>query len=150
MSTQVGTGHIYGLATLVIAIGSINGYVSPNVTTAKATHSGDVDRIKSDAIIKGLISSGDEKIEMAFDFIPEHPTSISGANLSAALPVILSFVTISNMPVIPIGSFADGYNSTLWLYEGGGSIHGVSDKHWTASFTLHRYLGITSATVTAA
>ncbi len=149
MSTQVGHRHIYGLATLTIAIGSISGYISPNVQTIKGTHTGDVDRIKNAAgAIVSLLSSGDEKFECAFDFIPANPTLTNGAEISAALPIVLSFVTISGLQAIPVGAFgADAFNSALWIYEGGGSIHGENAKHWTASFTLHRYLNITAATV---
>jgi len=152
MSTQVGRRHIYGLATVTIAIGTITGYISPNVQTIKGTHTGDVERIKSAVgAIGSLISSGDEKFECAFDFIPENPDLNAIANPSAALPVILSFVTITGIEPIHVGAFgADAFNSPLWIYEGGGAIHGESAKHWTASFTLHRYLGITSATVITA
>ncbi len=149
MSTQVGHRHLYGLATVTIAIGTISGYISPNVQTIKGTHTGDVDRIKNaQGAISSLLSSGDEKFECAFDFIPSNPTLTSIANPSAALPLILSFVTISGIEPIQVGAFgADAFNSTLWIYEGGGAIHGENAKHWTASFTLHRYLNITTAVV---
>ncbi len=149
MSTQIGQRHIYGLATLTIAIGTISGYISPNVQTIKGTHTGDVDKIKNaQGAISSLLSSGDEKFECAFDFIPSNPTLANIANPSAALPIILSFVTITGIEPIHVGAFGDdAFNSALWIYEGGGSIHGENAKHWTASFTLHRYLNITAPTV---
>ncbi len=151
---QIGAGHIYALATILVAISStqfagVIAYLSPNLKTLRATHSGTIDRIKNQAGVTSSIIGNDDMLECAFDFIPEGATRAL-ARSSAALPKIPSAVTISGAPVIPMGPFADALNTAglqPWIYEGNGTINGTDDLHWTGTFTLHRYQGITSTTI---
>jgi len=142
---MLGKGYIFSLDGAALATG-LSGYVSPNLKSAKIRHVGEIERVKGqNAITKGLLS-GDEFLELNWDFIPEG-TTIANAKLSAGLPTLLSVVTITGCPVINIGSFSDALNSavgSIWIYEGGGELTGESESKWTATFPLRKYLGITS------
>lgn len=148
MATQVGTAHIFGTPATV-GIASLTGYITPNVQTLDLSHNSDIDKIKSQTgEVSGIISSGDS-IECEFNFIPEGTTTLN-AKLSAGIPASLSGITITGLPIIAFGPFTDAFNTNSgntqpWIYEGGGKIKGASDGKWTAIFTLHRYIGITSA-----
>lgn len=149
---QLGKGHIYSLSggtiTMKGADGTttLTGYVSPNLKTLKLTHSADRNEIKGQAgLTTGLIFNN-QVLECQFDIIPEG-TSVANAKLSAQLPPAGCICHIASLPVIGLGFFTDALNATTtnpWIYEGGGTINGESEKEWSMTVTLKRYEGITS------
>jgi hypothetical protein len=149
MSVQQGKGHIDGISGGTIVFTkpdgtSLSGYVSPNLQSLRVTHSGKADEIKGqDGEYNSFLIAG-EKLECEFNFIAEGTTK-ANARASAQFPPLGSAGTISGLPVIVIGSIADGLNGT-WYYQGGGTDNGVNDGIWSGSFTLHRYPGITTTT----
>jgi len=146
MATQIGRGHIYGLAG-VSCITGVSGSVSPNLKTLRFSHTAEVDRIRGQDGNTGSLIAFDEVLELEISFIPEGST-IASAKVSAGLPSLLSGVTLSGLPVIAMGSYADALNTasgTPWIYEGGGSIDAESETKWAATLPLRRYVGITSA-----
>ena len=150
MAVQQGKGHVYGLSTGTISFKnpdgtSLSGYVSPNLQSLRAVHEGALEEIKDQTgEYSGLIVKG-EKVTCEFNFIPEG-TTLANAALAAEMPKLGSSATIANLQVIIFGSFSDVFNASSWFYLGGGTNNPQSDSHWTASFTLHRYPGITTTT----
>lgn len=157
MAVQQGKGHVYGLtdqASTPVAGTitfknpdgtSLSGYISPNLQTLRLTHSGDVDEIKDqNGEIVAIITRG-ERLECEFNFIPEG-SSKANARASGQMPQLGSSATIANLPIIVTGSLSDSFNAANWFYVGGGTLNGNSDSHWTATFTLRRYPGITTTT----
>ncbi len=150
MGLQIGAGHVYGLAGGTIVIKqpdgtTLSGYVSPNLKTLRSGHESEVDRIKNQGgEIASLILKG-EFFSCEFSVIPEG-TTIANAKASATLPALGSSATISGLPVIAQGSASDILNSALWIYQGGGSLNGDSENHWTMTLPLFRYPGITTVT----
>ena len=168
MSNQVavGGGLLYGLFSCSLVMNDsvagasikVSGYITPQATGARLVHAASVTRIKNSGGFTSTIVGGDEQLECAFDFIP-HGSSFSFARESAELPGIPCAVKISGLPILRIGPWSDALNydgagqatgltNTPWIYEGGATLSGTSDSHWTGSFTLHRYQGITTSTVT--
>lgn len=155
MATHIGKAQIVGLSGAALGMASVTGYVSPNMQSLKVGHQAEVERIKNQVgEVTTLISSGDY-IECSFDFIPEGGTStdntIAKAKLSASLPATLAAVTITGLPIIQVGPFTDALNTNPgntqpWIYEGGGELSGPNSTKWTLTFTLRRYINITSAT----
>ena len=152
MATQIGRGHIVGLAGGTITFSpTLTGSVTYDERSLRLSHNGSISNIKDksgDTV--GLVAT-DEMLECAFTFIP-YGASTTAAKLSAQAPDLLAGATISGFPPIPMGSFADALNTETdgqpWIYEGGWEVNGTGDgEPWTASFTMRRYLGITSATV---
>ena len=132
---------------------TLTGYVSPNLKTLKLNHGADRSEIKGqDGVTSGLILNN-EVVECTFDVIPEG-SSVANAKLSAQLPTPGCICVITGLPVIKIGSFTDSTDGVLnsgnstqpWIYEGGGSVNGESEKEWSMSIPLKRYVGITSGT----
>lgn len=133
-----------------LACGSITGYASPNMQTLRIAHdAGTVDIIKNQiGVVSGIIGE-DDSIECTFDVIPEG-ASVAVALESASLPAAPSAFTITELPVVEIGGFADALNadtSNPWIYMGGGQINAAADGKWTMSIPLRRYSGITSADI---
>ena len=154
LPTQIGAGHIYGLTGGTIVLKgpdgtTISGYVSPNLKTLRSTHVGEKDRIKGqNGEYNSIILKG-EMFECEFNFIPEGAT-IANSKSSATLPPLGSSATLSGLPVIAQGSASDVFNSATWIYEGGGTLNGDSENHWTATLPLCRYPGITTVTAITA
>jgi len=143
MSVQLGTGHIHSVSGATLAC-SLAGYVSPNVQSLKVSHSADRIAVKSMAgVTTGLIFN-DDQLECTFEVIPEG-TTIANAKLAAGIPAAGTSFTISGLAVITCGGIADALNG-LWIYEGGGSVNGVSDDKWTLTMPMKRYPGISSGT----
>lgn len=140
---QIGRGVLYALATITIDKGDV-GYCL--LKTWRIAHNASVDRIKLQTGQTGIIIGNDEALEISVDYIPSGATrALAAAN--ARLPVVPSGCTIAGAPELFIGNFgANCLNSALWIYEGGGTINGVDDSHWTASFVLRRYEAITNTT----
>lgn len=157
MAVQQGKGHVYGLSDQAappvagtIAFKnpdgtSLSGYVSPNLQSLRLNHEAAMEEIKDQTgEYSGLITKG-EKLTCEFNFIPEGTTK-ANSRAAAQMPQAGSSATIASLPVIVQGSFADALNGATWFYLGGGTNNGQSDSHWTATFTLHRYPGITTTT----
>ncbi len=150
MSTQIGTGHIHSLTGGALGIASLSGYVSPNMQTLKLSHSAKDDEIVGQgANVTGLILQ-DDMLELTIEFIPEG-TTIANAKLAAGLPAAGAGVTITGLPIIAMGGFADALNTNAgstqpWIYKGGGTINGQAAGKWTATLPLKRFTSITSAT----
>ncbi len=149
MATQLGTGHIHSLNGGTLGC-SLAGYVSPNLQTLRLQHAAESDKIKGQAgNTTGLILQ-DDMLECTFEVIPEG-TTVANAKTSAGLPAAGTTFTITGLPIIAAGGFADalntgGGNTQPWIYEGGGQIHGDKAGKWTATLPLKRYPGITSGT----
>lgn len=142
---QIGFGHIYGMqntgGTAVMSVSFTGGTVVPNFKSLGLDHELDVRAIKSQlGITTGLIQA-EEILRGTFHFIPEGSTRANAA-ISAKFPA-LAVVTISNLPVIAMGSFTDALNGG-WIYMGGGRISGESEKEWEADMPLMRFIGIPS------
>jgi hypothetical protein len=164
MATQTGKTHLYGVpATFVFYSANgivVSGYVTPNLQSGSLSHSVEVDKIKSTTgEFTGLIHHG-EALSCTFDCIPEGSVldvgTFAGPVLSARLPAVGGNVVITGLPILAAGSFADAFNvntagsapeTSRWIYEGGGSIKGSSDSHWTMTLPLMRYPGIVGAAV---
>lgn len=167
MATQTGLTHLFGFQmgtmTFLVKNGDASttrtNYVQPNIQSLGFTHSLESTKIKgTSGEYVGIILHG-EMIECTFDFIPEgtsisiDPTVAGSPSKSAIFPVVGGSVSITGLPVVAAGSYSDALNTgttlspgtNLWIYEGGGTIKGSSDSHWTGSITLKRYPGITSA-----
>lgn len=151
MATLVGKAQITtltkgGTACLVDFIG-LTGHVAgmPNLQSGSVTQEGNVKETMNQAGQVTSFFNSDEHIQQDFEFIPES-TTLALSLIAASLPTLLSAVTLSNFPVITIGSFVDVLNSALWLYKGGGKINQVIDGPWTMSVTLHRYVNVTAIT----
>ena len=144
---QVGKAHIYGLAnsagvvmTLAYTGSPYAGTIIPIFKSLRLAHSIEVKQTKNTfGITTGLITD-DEIIECTFEFIPEGATRAEAAT-SAKFPGV-AICTLANLPVMTIGSFANVLNSDAWIYLGGGSINGESEKEWSATLPLKRFVGI--------
>lgn len=141
---QVGRAWIKGLEGASVVM--VNGGISPNIGTLRLTHDVTIDRIRGQAGPVTGILGVDDAVECQFDFVPEGASS-TAARTSAGLPTAPAIVTISGLPVVTIGSFADVFNSGAWIYEGGGQINGTQEGKWTATVTLRRYVGIPNPTI---
>jgi len=153
MSTQIGRGHIVGLAgTFTFTSpdgGTLNGTVSYDEKSLRLAHNGTITNIKNKAgETVGLVAT-DEMLECTFNFIP-YGTSVAAATDNSDCPDLLSGCVITGMPVIVMGSFTDALNATSgnpWIYEGGWEVNGTGDgEPWSASASMKRYPGITSVT----
>lgn len=132
---------------------SLAGYVSPNLQGLDFSHKGEVSKISDQGGATAVLYVCDEWIELTFDYIPQGTTS-ANAKLSAQIPPLLSKAEICGLPVIPIGSFADGLNTHTaafagdaastqpWIYEGDGGGTGKHKEHWDGKITLRRYTNI--------
>lgn len=149
MSRQLGTGHIHSLSGAALACSALSGYVSPNLQTLRVNHTADADRIKGQTgKTTGLIFE-DDVLECTFEVIPEG-TTVANAKKSAGLPAAGTAFTLSGLPVIEMGGFADALNdagTSPWIYEGGGSINMMANGKSTLTLPLKRYPQITSGTV---
>src|SRR4029077_13127266 len=105
---QVGAGHIYRLATIIIALHSpfppygvlsAPGYIMPDLKSLKLSHSGTIDRIKNQAGAVSPIIGNDDILSCGFDFIPE-ASSRALAAVSAMLPALATPVDITGCPLI--------------------------------------------------
>jgi len=162
MATQTGLTHLYGVPAVFVmnsASGSaVTGYVTPNIQSGGITHGLESSKIKSTTgEYVGIILHG-EMLECTFDCIPEGSVldvnfaTTGSPSISARLPVVGGQVQITGLPIIPIGSFTDAFNTNAtnvqrWVYEGGGSIKGDSGSHWTMTLPLKRYPSIAAAAV---
>lgn len=153
MANQIGQGHVYGLASIVLNFGAFivaSGYIMPNMQSLGITQNATVDRIKNNSGVTSSIIGSDENIECSFDFVPEGASQALAAT-SATLPVVPAAIRITGAPQITWGAFNDVINSDIgtppWIYEGGGRLSGFNDKHWMLTFILHRYLGITTTSL---
>jgi hypothetical protein len=66
------------------------------------------------------------------------------------MPEPLSKAAITGLPIIQIGTFADGLNTNgantqPWIYEGDGGIAGKAKEKWDGKITLRRYKDILAA-----
>lgn len=79
------------------------------------------------------------------------PFGATGANTLAAaitaatLPAPGGWMTISNAPDIPMGSFANVLESADWMYNGDGRIEMASDGEWGIRFSATRRSNLTKA-----
>lgn len=154
MATHLNAKHLQGLTGGAIAFtepsgSAITGYVSPNLQGCDWSHKGEVEKVLNQAGNTGSLIVTDEYIEMTFDYVPQG-TSDANARKSAATPALLSKAAISGLPIIQIGSFADGLNTNgattqPWIYEGDGGGSGKAKEKWDGKITLRRYVDITSA-----
>lgn len=143
MPTLLGKGQIQRLTGGTIA-NSVTGYVSPNMQSLRLTHGADKKTTKSQSGITTAAYYADESLELEIDFIPEADT-IANAKKAAYTPAPGDAVTMSGLPIINIGGFADALNSALWIYEG-SNLTGPADANWTGGMKLVRHIGITSLT----
>jgi hypothetical protein len=137
---------------------AISAYVSPNLQGLDFSHKGEVSKIADQGGATAVLYVCDEWIELTFDYIPQGATSADAKN-AATIPPLLSKAEICGLPVIPIGSFADGLNTHTgtatsspfggdaastqpWVYEGDGGGSGKNKEHWDGKITLRRYTGI--------
>ena len=153
MNTQIGRGHIIGLS------GGSFTWTNPDASTFVGTvtyderslrfaHNATVSNIKDEDGDTCALTAVDEVLECTFNFIP-YGTSVAVAKTSAAAPKLLGGATISGLPVVPMGTFADALNTATdgqpWVYEGGWEVNGSGDgEPWSVSVTLRRYPNITS------
>jgi hypothetical protein len=151
MSTQIGRGYIVGLSGGTLTFSpTLVGSVTYDERSLRLSHNGSITNVKGKGgDTKGLIAV-DEFLECAFNFIP-YGTSVAAAKVSAQAPDLLAGCTITGLPVVIMGVFTDALNTSAdgqpWIYEGGWEVNGTGDgEPWSASFTLRRYAGITSAT----
>jgi hypothetical protein len=122
------------------------GYVSPNLQGLDYSHKGKVDKILNQAANTGALVITDEYIELSFDYIPQG-TSDATARAAAAVPPLGSSATITNLPIIQIGTFADALNAANWIYEGDGGGSGkIGSPNWDGKISLRRYVDITTPT----
>jgi len=146
MAEQYGTAHIHGMSGA--SIGSIAA-VSPNLQGGSLAVIGGDDEIKNQAgEVTGLIGSN-HVLEATFEFIPEG-TTISNARVAATLPKVNAPVLITGMPIVACAGFTDAYNTNggntqPWFFKS-GRINHLADGKWTGTFTLRRYLLVTSGT----
>ncbi len=154
----VGRAWITTPSAAAIAIPSLAGYVSPNITQPRLTHrqAGHKEVLTQVGEVGGKIFILDDVLVATIEFIPEG-TSKANALLSGGLPVEGSVVNISGMPIMVVGAFADAWNnsgagtvSNPWFYEGDGVINGEpNSENWTMTLPLYRYKNITSGTPVA-
>lgn len=135
---------------------ALSGYVSPNLQGLNFSHKGEVAKIPDQAGRTATLIVTDEWIELTFDVIPQADT-LANAKLSGTMPPLLSKAEICGLPIIPIGSFADGLNTHTaafagdgtstqpWVYEGDGGADGKAKEHWDGKITLRRYTQILKA-----
>lgn len=128
---------------------TIAGYVSPNLQNLDLLHKGDVDLVPNQAGQIASLIVTDEWIELVFDYFPQG-TDDTNARASATLPKIGSKAAITGLPIVQIGSFADGLNTNgsstqPWIYLGDGGVGGHAKEKWDGKITLRRYVNITSA-----
>lgn len=148
MGNQYGTGHIHTLSGAAIGIASLAGYVSPNITEIRASHSGKIDEIVGqNGEITGFIAT-DDSLELEFNYVPEG-TTVANSKLSAGLPRIGAPCTITGLAIVAIGRFTDalntnGANTQPWFYQGQSEITGPNENKWTSRLRLKRYVNITS------
>lgn len=136
----------------------VSGYVSPNLQGLDFNHKGEIARIPDQSGQTATLIVTDEWIELTFDFIPQGAT-LANAKLSAQVPQLLAKFEICGLPIIPIGSFADGLNTHTsafggdaastqpWIYEGDSGGSGKAKEHWDGKLTLRRYVGIPKTSV---
>lgn len=160
MATLVNSAAVFGLsgATLVFrdaAGAAVSGYISPNLTDVSCNHIVQVDKTAGQDGNTSMLIGYDEKLELSLSFILAG-TTIANAKLSGRLPLPLAEVKISGAAVVPIGNFADAFNSpadasagSRWVYEGGGSVEMSSTGKAIGKLTLHRYVSFSSATIPA-
>ena len=129
---------------------ALSGYVSPNMQTLRLQHAAEVDKIKGqNGYTTGLIFQ-DDVLECTFEYIPEG-TTIANSKLSAGIPAAGAAFTITGLPIVTMGGFADALNTNAgstqpWIYEGGGQLHGDKAAKWSATLPMKRYPSITSGT----
>jgi hypothetical protein len=140
----VGKGQITTLTGATVAISALTSYISPNLQSAALGHISDVKPSKGQAGQTSALFNAEEILELTIEAIPEG-TTVANAKTSAGLPPPLSAVTLTGFPVVIVGNFADAFNGTNWIYEGGGKINAVNDDKWTMTLPLKRYAGISSA-----
>jgi hypothetical protein len=153
MSTQVGSGGIYGLATLALGIASLSGYVSPKQETLGLTGQADFTEELGQTGDVDQIVGANKGVSCQFRFKPRG-SSFANARLSLGIPNICAGVTITGLDIIACFGFTDvfntnGGNTQPWIFTGEFNIEGTHTGLWTANMTLRRYLLITSATAIA-
>jgi hypothetical protein len=154
----IGARNLQGLTGGTIVIkgtdgAPIAGYVSPNLQGFDLTHKATVDRVANQSGNTASLIITDEFIQITFDFIPQG-TSLANALKSATIPPPGATAAITGLPIIPIGSFADGLNTDgtstqPWIYETDAGVNGKAKEKWEGKITLTRYVGITSGTAIA-
>lgn len=150
MATQVGSGGIYGLATLALGIASLSGYVSPKFETLGLTGQAQFDEELGQTGDVDQLVGVNRGVSCQFRFKPRG-SSFANARLSLGIPNICAGVTITGLDIIVCFGFTDvfntnGTNTQPWIFNGEFNIEGTHTGLWTANLTLRRYLLITSAT----
>ena len=160
MATIVNKAPVFGLASATLVIrdaagAAVSGYISPNLTDCSLTHTMQVDKTAGQTGDTNMLVGYDEKLELSLSYICQG-TTIANAKASGRLPLPLAEVKVSGADVFPVGSFADALNSPadaasgpLWIYEGGGTVELSATGKAIGKMTLHKYLGITGATLPA-
>lgn len=148
--TLIGKAHIYSLDGLAIGIAALAGYVSPKFDSLNLTNAAQFEEEMSQAGDVDALYGNQRGVICTFRFKPKGST-IANAKLSAGIPAVMAGVTITGLPIIAFGGFTDVYNTNAgntqpWIFDGNASHEGPSDSIWTATLTLRRYIGITSAT----
>lgn len=153
MATHLNAKLLQGLTGGTIAFtqpngAAITGYVSPNLQSLRYSHKGEIKKVPTQGGNTGALVACDEFIELTFDFIPQG-TSDANARESASVPELLSTGQVSGLPIIQIGSFADGLNTNgastqPWIYEGDADGGGAAKEVWDGKITLRRYVSIAS------
>lgn len=125
---------------------AMTGYVSPNLQGFSLNHKGEIDRVPNQGGVTSTLIITDEWIELTFDYFPQGTTA-ANAKLSAWIPELGSKAAVSGLPIIKIGTFADGLNTNggstqPWIYEGDGGLDGKAKEKYDGKITLRRYVGI--------
>lgn len=142
---MVGKGYIVGMESGSVSIPSLPAYFSPNLQGGSVSHNTEIDRVPNErGQIEGVIPT-QEFLEISFNVVPRG-ASTTQAKASAGLPLPCQGITITGLPVMRIGSFADALNGTNWVYEGGGEVTMSSTEKWSMTLPLRRYPAITSTT----
>lgn len=148
--TLLGKGAVYGMASIAVGITALSGYVSPKFETLSLSHQGQFGEEEDTGGNVDMLFANERGVECQFRFKPKG-SNIANAKLSLGIPTMGAGVTITGLPIVAFGGFTDVFNTNAgntqpWFYIGNATIEGVSNGLWTATFTLRRYIGITSAT----
>lgn len=151
--TLIGKGGIYGFATFQFGIASLSGYVSPKLDSLSLSHQAQFTEELDQTGNVDMLHTNTTGVECQFRFRPKG-SNIANAKLSAGIPQTGAGVTITGLPIIAFAGFTDVFNtdatnSQPWIYTGQATIEGQHNGLWTATITLRRYVGVTSATAIA-
>jgi len=117
----------------------VNATVYPNLQSGTLSHFAEIRASRNQGGETGQKMGFDQGLMLELVAIPEGST-LSDAKLTASFPATLSYITISDFPIIPFGPFTNAFNSVNWQYEQGAELTPVADDSWGIRFRVMRYV----------